>query len=114
MKSAFFMSPLLFCILNTLILLAASHDDVQDINRNILNDEHIMQSRFVIFNSTSWNETSPEDQRMLSRLLDAGYITPELLPWISGRRLVIRINTNYVGATDGLNYSSVDVIRERQ
>uniref|UniRef100_A0A2K6WLM4 Uncharacterized protein n=1 Tax=Onchocerca volvulus TaxID=6282 RepID=A0A2K6WLM4_ONCVO len=61
--------------------------------------------------NTSWDDTSAFERYILTQLLAEGRINNTMLPWISGRRLVIRIVRNTEAATPD-NIISVTVFQE--
>ncbi|KAK6100507.1 hypothetical protein QQG55_0935 [Brugia pahangi] len=107
----FFTSPLLLCVLSTLILnslkIFYAFDDELGENDEIPsqenvggfdeNNEFMQQDQDIIsIESLSWNTATDDERVVLDGLLEEGYINETMLPWNSGRPLLIKV---YWGAS---------------
>ncbi|VDO55838.1 unnamed protein product [Brugia timori] len=51
----------------------------------------VMRDGIISIESSSWNTTTQIDRIVLNGLLGEGYISETMLPWNSGRPLLIRV-----------------------
>ncbi|KAK6100509.1 hypothetical protein QQG55_0945 [Brugia pahangi] len=54
-------------------------------------DIELMRDGIITIESSSWNATTEIDRILLNGLLEEGYINETMLPWNSGRPIVIRV-----------------------
>ncbi|VIO90445.1 Uncharacterized protein BM_BM41 [Brugia malayi] len=117
----FALFTLFFCIFGTSILLVASQrsapvdndkiedyysygepDDIDDNDfDNLFFTDITFNYTTFIFLSTSQHTTSPLAMNILTQLMRDGHITDAVLPWNTGRPLVLRLNRTTTGQNAG-------------